>query len=208
MRFVIHFFWAGSLPLAGASNSYVLVTYYLLQTLLVTVPGNSDDQLLACSLVTLWEKSTPSNTGHPFQQLLLCQPALPASGVFLLLQWLVQRVLPSFTENPYACGTGRGSVQLSSVAQLCLTLCNPMNRSTPDLPVHHQLPEFTQTHVHWVGDTIQPSHPLSCPSPPALNLSQHQGLFKWVSSSHQVANVLELQLQHQSFRWTPRTDFL
>ena len=73
-----------------------------------------------------------------------------------------------------------------------------MNRSTPGLPVHHQLLEFTQTHVHWVGDAIQPSPPLSSPSPPAFNLSQHQGLFKWVSSSHQVAKVLELQL-HQSF---------
>ena len=79
----------------------------------------------------------------------------------------------------------------SSVAQSCLTLCDPMNCSTPGLPVHHQLPESTQTHVYWVGDAIQPSHPLSSPSPPALNLSQHQGLFKWVSSSHQVAKVLE-----------------
>ena len=72
----------------------------------------------------------------------------------------------------------RQSVQFSSVAQSCLTLCNPMNHSTPGLPVHHQLPEFTQTRVHRVSDAIQPSHPLSSPSPPALNLSQHQGLFK------------------------------
>ena len=100
------------------------------------------------------------------------------------------------------------SVQFSSVTQSCLTLCDPMNSSTPGLPVHHQLPEFTQTHVHWVGDAIQPSHPLSSPSPPALNLSQHQGLFKWVSSSHQVAKVLEFQLQHKSFQWTRRTDLL
>ena len=70
------------------------------------------------------------------------------------------------------------SVQFSSVAQLSLTLCDPMNRSTPGLPVHHQLPEFTQTHAHGVGDAIQPSHPLSSPSPPALNPSQHQGLFQ------------------------------
>ena len=76
------------------------------------------------------------------------------------------------------------------------------------LPVHHQLSEFTQTHVHWVGDAIQPSHPLSSPSPPTFNFSQHQGLFKWVSSSYQVAKVLEFQLQHQSFQWTPRTDLL
>ena len=100
------------------------------------------------------------------------------------------------------------SVQFISVTQSCPTLCDPMNRSTPDLPVHHQLPEFTQTHVHWVGDGIQPSHSLSSPSPLAFNLSQHQCLFKWVISSHQVARVLEFQLQHQSFQWTLRTDLL
>ena len=74
------------------------------------------------------------------------------------------------------------SVQFSSVAQPCPTLCDPMNRSMPGLPVPHQLPEFTQTHVHWVSDALQPSHPLSSPSPPASNPSQHQGLFQWVSS--------------------------
>ena len=99
-------------------------------------------------------------------------------------------------------------VWFSSVAQSCPTLWDPMNHSTPGLPIHHQLPEFTQTHAHWVGDTIQPSRPLSSPSPPAPNPSQHQGLFQWVSSSHQVAKVLEYQLQHQSFQWTPRTDLL
>ena len=83
-----------------------------------------------------------------------------------------------------------------------------MDCSTLGLPVHHQLPEFTQTHVHRVGDAIQPSHPLSSPSPPTFNLSQHQGLFQRVSSLHQVAKVLELQLQHQSFQWIFRTDFL
>ena len=83
---------------------------------------------------------------------------------------------------------------------------DPMNRSMPGLPVHHQLPESTQIHVHWVTDAIQPSHPLSSPSPPAPNPSQHQGLFKWVSSLHQVAKVLDFQLQYQSFQGTPRTD--
>ena len=83
-----------------------------------------------------------------------------------------------------------------------------MDCGTAGLPVHHQLPEFTQTHVHWVGDAVQPSHPLSSPFPPAFNLSQHQGLFQWVSSSHQLAKVLEFQFQHQSFRWLFRTDFL
>ena len=82
----------------------------------------------------------------------------------------------------------------SSVAQLCPTLCNTMNRSTPGLPVHHHLPEFTQTHVHQVGDAIQPSHPLSSPSPPAPNSFQHQSLFQWVNSLHEVAKVLEFQL--------------
>ena len=95
-----------------------------------------------------------------------------------------------------------------SVAQLCLTLCNPTDSSMPGFPVLHYLLEFAQTHVHWVDDAIQPSHPLSPPSPPALNLSQHQGLFQWVSSLHQMAKVLELQLQHQSFQWILRIDFL
>ena len=80
-----------------------------------------------------------------------------------------------------------------------------MNRSMPGLPVHHQLLELTQTHV---GIAIQPSHPLSSPSPPAPNPSQHQGLFPRVNPSHEVAKVLEFQLQHQSFQWTPRTDLL
>ena len=98
--------------------------------------------------------------------------------------------------------------QFSSVAQLCPTLCNPMNRSTPGLPVHHHLPEFTQTHVHRAGNAIQPSHPLSSPSPPAPNPSQHQSLFQSVNSSHEVAKVLELQLEHHSFQRNPRVDLL
>ena len=100
------------------------------------------------------------------------------------------------------------SVQFNSVAQSCPILCNPMDRSISGLPVHHQLPEITQTHVHWVSEANQPSHPLSTPSPPTFNLSQHQGVFKWVSSSHQVAKVLEFQLQHQFFQWIFRTNFL
>ena len=89
---------------------------------------------------------------------------------------------------------GDPSVQFNSVAQSCLTLCDPMNRSMPGLPVHHHLPEFTQTHVHQVRDAIQPSHPLSSPSSPAPNPSQHQSLFKWVNSSHEAAKLLEFQL--------------
>ena len=98
--------------------------------------------------------------------------------------------------------------QFSSVAQQCVTLCNPSDYSTQGFPAHHQLPELAQTHVHQVDDAIQPSHLLSSPSPPAFKVSQHQGLFQWVSSSHQVAKVLELQLQHQSFQWIFRTGFL
>ena len=99
-------------------------------------------------------------------------------------------------------------LQFSSVAQLCPTLCKPKDCSTWGLPVHHQLPELTQTHVHWVGDAIQPPHTLSSPSPPIFSLFQHQGLFQWVSSLYQVAKVLEFQLQHQPYQWIFKTDFL
>ena len=99
------------------------------------------------------------------------------------------------------------SYQFSSVAQSCPTLCDAMDCSTPGFPVLHHLPELAQTRVHWVGDAIWPSHPLLSPSPSAFNLSQHQDLFQWVSSSHQVTKVLEFQPQHQSFQWIFRTDF-
>ena len=95
-------------------------------------------------------------------------------------------------------------VQFSSVT---LTLSNPMDCSMPSLPVHHQLLELAQTHVHHVGDAIEPSHPLPSPAPPTFSLSQHHGLFQWVSFSHQVAKVLEFQLQHQSVEWIFSTDF-
>ena len=95
-------------------------------------------------------------------------------GIFLLIAVIMVYCYPVFFLD--------ASVQLSSVAQSCPTLCDPMNRSTPGLPVHHQLPEFTQTHVHWVSDAIQPSHPLSSPFPPAPNPSQHQSLFQWINS--------------------------
>ena len=99
-------------------------------------------------------------------------------------------------------------IQFSSVVQSGPTLCDPMKCSTPGLPVHHQLPEFTQTHVHWVSDAIQPSHPLSTPSPPAPNPSQHQSLFQWVNSSHEVAkntgvSALASFLPKKSQGWSP-----
>ena len=99
-----------------------------------------------------------------------------------------------FNEQTHLVLSTAESDQIRSVAQSCPTLCDPMNRSMPGLPVHHQLPEFTQTQVHWVSDAIQPSHPLVSPSPPAPNPSQHQSLFQWVNSSHEVAKVLEFQL--------------
>ena len=130
-------------------------------------------------------------------------PRVPASSVWES-RWLC---LDSVCSNRWRvvshCGFNRLLVftfQFSSVAQSCLTLCDPVNCSTPGLPLHYQLLESTHTHVHCVGDAIQLSHPLLFPSPPALHLSQHQGLFKWVSSSHQMAKVLDFQLQHQSFQ--------
>ena len=101
-----------------------------------------------------------------------------------------------------------GSVRFIPVTQSCPTLCSPMDCNMPGFPVHHQLLELTQTLVHWVGDALQPSHLLSSLSPPAFNLSQHLGLFKWVSSSHQVAKILEFQLQHQLFQWIFKVDLL
>ena len=95
-----------------------------------------------------------------------------------------------------------------SITNSCLTLCDPMDYSIPGFPVLHHLLGFAQTHVHWVIDSIQPSHPLSPASPLALNLSQNQGLFQWVSSLLSVAKELELQLQHQSFQWIFRVDLL
>ena len=97
---------------------------------------------------------------------------------------------------------------VSSGIQSCPTLWDLMDCSTLGFPVHHRLPELTQTPVHWVIDAIQPSHPLSSPSPPAFSLSQYEDLFKWVSSSHQVVKVLEFQLQRQAFQWISRVDFL
>ena len=154
----------------------------------------------------------PSQRGHspPCRRLSLC------SNPLSLVTWCSWNNGSKESLNsgalcwPYSVGhdISTPSVQFSSVSQSSLTLWDPMNRSMTGLPVHHQLLELTQTHVHWVGDAIQPSHPLSSPSPPALNLSQHQGLFQWVNSSHEVAKVLEFQLQHHSLQWTPRTDLL
>ena len=106
-------------------------------------------------------------------------------------KWMVKQTVVHQYLGLWICDK---SLEFSSVTQLCQTLRDPMNRSTSGLPVHHQFPEFTQTNVHRVSDAIQPSHPLSSPSPPAPNPSQHQSLFQWVNSSHEVAKVLEFQL--------------
>ena len=133
------------------------------------------------------------------------------SLLFNMLSRLVKAFLPRSKHLLISWLQSPSTVIFSSfslVAQSCPTLCDPMNYSTSGFPVLPPHPELDQTHVQWVGDAIQPSHPLSSPSPPAFNLSQNQGLFQWVSSSHQVAKVLEFQLQHQSFQWIFRTDFL
>ena len=123
----------------------------------------------------------------------------------LLLLWLgLYTIKAQLVDNSSFCQSRNMIYIFSSVTQLCPTLCDPMDCSIPSLPVHQQLPEFTQTHIHRIGDAIQPSHPLTSPSPHIFD----QGLFKWVSSSHQVAKGLEFQLQHQFCQWTPRTDFL
>ena len=167
-----------------------------------------------CSRPLRPQSSSPA-TSHP--SLTLPPTPTPDPSHALSRLWPLPSRLPCqkdlllcFLENAYSVRKV-GLVQFNSVTQSCPTLCNPMNRSTPGLPIHHQLPEFTQTHVHWVGDAIQPSHPLSSPSPPALSLSQHQGLFKWVSSLPQVAqywsfssaSVLPMNTQDWSpLEWT------
>ena len=157
------------------------------------------------SIITLWSGSVPAQSYNP-QRGIWFSGCGSGSGSELGL-----------------AGAGRGwnlfPIVLSqymfwymfcccSVAQSCLTLCDPMDCSTSGFPVLQHLPEIAQNHVHWVGDAIQPSHPLSPRSSPALSLFQHQGLFQRVSSLHQVAKVLELQLQHQSFQWVFRVDFI
>jgi len=144
------------------------------------------------------------------QSLLVISLVLPVPphhtgfSCFLIFNIFIWRKGPTKRKVPHD-----KSFQFSSLQLLTrVRLCNPMDCSTPGLPVHHQVPELTQTHVHWVGDAIQPSHPLPSPSPPTFRLSQHQGLFQGVSSLHQVAKGLEFQLQRQSFQWTFRTHFL
>ena len=158
----------GPISFAGSSFS-TYVKCQILQAL--DCPSHS-----MFSLLEIWPKS--------FQQLHIYKQV---TCIFISLGYIP----PSKVRNQLPTWTPHRSDQIRSVSQSCLTLCDPMNHSTPGIPVHHQLPEFT--HVHRVGDAIQPSHPLSSPSP-TPNTSQHQGLFQWVNSSHEVAKVLEFQL--------------
>ena len=164
-----------------------------MSTITVPLEETSLSLFLKTSLLNPPHFSQPPGNHSTFYH--LCNFAFSKWNIILIMQFVV------FLHYFF-------TLQFSSVAQSCPTLCDPMNRSTPGLRVHYQLPEFTQTHVHWVGDGIQPSHPLSSPSPPAPNPSQHQGLVKWVSSLPQVAKGLQFQLQHQSFQWIFRTDLL
>ena len=161
-----------------------------------------------CHRYTVPSRAPLENEGQTFLLLgsVACGQCLAVKnchpGSSLAIQWLglTQQfhwgsIPGEGTKDPASC-VQFSSVQFSSVAQLCLTICDPMDWSMSGFPVHHQLPELAQTHVHWVGDAIQPSHPLLSLSPPAFNPAQHQGLFYWDSSSHQVAKVLEFQLQH------------
>ena len=125
---------------------------------------------------------------------------------WLTVLTIVKFTLLSVLEMYHSLSLTRLMIQFNSVTRSCPTLCDHMDCSMPDFPVHHQFPEFTQIHVHWIHDAIQSPHSLWSPSPLAFNLSQHQGLFQWVSSSPQVAKVLEFQLQ--SFQWIFRTDLL
>ena len=122
--------------------------------------------------------------------------------------WLIQSHLISKCNYICTCAKSLLPCRWCSGTRSGLTLCHPMDYRAPSFSVLHCLLEFSQTHVHWVDDAIQPSHPLSPPSTPAVNLSEHQYLFQWVGSLHQVAKVLDLQLQHQSFQWIFRVDFL
>ena len=166
--------------------------------------------LFSCSAcLTLCDPLDGSTPGSPVLHHLLELPQTHVHWAGDIVSWKKKKIqkAPVWFLFTWKLSLVCSSKFSYSVAQSCPTL-QPHDCNMPGFPVHHQLQEFTQTHAHWVGDAIQPSHPLSSPAPPAFILSQHQGLFQWVSSPHQVAKVLEFQLQHQSFQWIFRTDFL
>ena len=150
-----------------------------------------------------WMKGLEGRTFHnPLNKKLTYDPAVPLLGIHL------EKTLIQKDARTSVFITALFTIANTCSAHLCPTLCDPMDCCMPGFPVHYQLLELAQTHVNWVSDAIQPSHPLFFPFPPAFNHSQHQGLFQWVNSSQQVAKILEFQLQHQSFQWIFRTDFL
>ena len=158
------------------------------------------------------EAARPLETLTPhsciFTSTVLYWPSKSQSQFTFKIQYRNKLLWGGAAKNVWPYFTYQSSVQFSSVDQLCPTICSPMDWSMIGFPVHHQLWELAQTHVHQVSDAIQPSHPLSSPSPPTFKPSQHQGLFQWVSSLQQVAKVLQFHPQYQSFQWILRTDFL
>ena len=161
------------------SSPYLRLLIFLL-AILIPACASSRPAFHMIYSVYKWNKQGDNIQGWCTAFPIWNQSVVPCA-VLTVASWPVYKIL-------------RRQVQFSSVAQSCPILCGPMNCSMSGLPVHHQLPDFTQTRVHRVSDAIQPSHPLSFPSPPAPNPSQHQSLFQWVNSSHEVARVLEFQL--------------
>ena len=207
-------FWPPSEDPSRAHGSSLLIPHSVswLSSRPLTLPlwvQSSPLSCQACSSHCLWANSTRHHTHWSSSS----RPATCSSGLYLCmlfssspgfkpqnLLWFLLLPPPHQSSLSYQ-PPASDMAQLPSVQFSCSVLSDPMDCSTPGFPIHHQLPQLAQTHVHWVSDAIQPSHPLLSPSPPAFDLSQHQALFQGVSSSHQVAKVLEFQLQHQSFQW-------
>ena len=173
-------------------------------------PDDSWEKKLICRKRPL-PRLPPSDSTCTFPQ--VCGPSIPEHWTRLGINLQVKNSVLYMKLTQADIGTKMDIGWILSYLLLygCLVVCNslwPQEYSTSGFPVLHYLLEFAQTHVHCIDDTIQPSHPVSSPSPPALNLSQHQGFFQWVGSLHQVAKVLQHQLQHQSFQWTFRVDVL
>ena len=155
------------------------------------------------------EQLTGSKSGKEYDKVVYCHPGylINMQRTSCEIQGWLSHKLESRLLGEISTTSDMHIWCYCSVAQSCLALCDPMDCSTPGFPVLHHLLEFAPFHVHWINDAIQSSHPLSPRSLPALNLSQHQGVFQWIHSWHQVAKVLELQLQHQSFKKVFRVDF-
>ena len=186
---------SSNIYIVALSKESVFMTWLFSEQLKASVWGFFLNREVALYLTALLALET--QVAYLLGSILCHTSFIPSStNGWITLMCQIQCLIPwkEYTGLEPKCSAFENELQFSSVTQSCPTLCNPMNLSTPGLPVHHQLPEFTQTHVHQVSDAIQPSHPLSSPSPPAPNSSQHQSLIQWVNSSHEVAKVLEFQL--------------